>query len=292
MHMKPEFDYTKWYFGNFATEGFSDSYEFLLVVGKRPSVNFSLTRTNVKNRKAVGEPLTKDNFVWTTKAAIAKAKEGRYAPPIFPAETRTPQQQALNDERFLTLAKPIIDYALRQQARRAKIQQWESDLAVLLDNITQYVLARGYEAHDAMNPEVLPEDKYPKLNAARRASQRLMRMIDNPDYEHQPKRLKQAHATRAAKRQAIQMAKDPVAVANRLYNGKVGRPLNKLITVKKRISELTPEQKAKLGIPLHQDYYTIDKPQRKNQKVWTVAVTVPNPKLTPEAPETTEQQAA
>lgn len=280
--------YTDWYFYNFSTRGFDNNVAFTHTVGARPSPTFSLTRVNINNRKAKGEPLTADNFVWVTKAAVKAAREGRLTPPVFPADTRTPKEQKINDIRFQQHVQPMIDYHTKQKQKWAKIDKWQSDLGLLMDNITTYVVSKGYDAHDAMNPEVLPSDTHPKLNAARILAQRLMAYINNPELEAKHKDLNRLLASKGKARQD----RDPTKAANRVYSGKRGRPYERLIQQKVRISDLTPEQKQHLGILLHQDYYTVDTPKRKNQKVWTVLITVPNPKLQSNQSQNPAQEAA
>lgn len=267
--------YTDWYFYNFATRGFDNNVAFTNTVGARPSPNFSLTRVDVNNRKTKGQPLTADNFVWVTKAAIDNARQGKLTPPVFPADTRTPKEQKINDIRFQRHVQPMIDYYERRQKKWAKIDKWQSDLGLLMDNITNYVTSKGYEAHQAMNPEILPPDTHPKLNAARSLAQRLMAYINNPELEKKHKDLDHLLTSKGK----APHGRDLTKATNRVYTGKRGRPYEKLIQQKVRISDLTREQKQHLGIPLHQDYYTVDRPKRKNQKVWTVLITVPNPKL-------------
>lgn len=263
--------YTDWYFFNFPTQGFDNNVDFADAVGSRPSSNFSLTRVGGGTRKTKGEPLTRDNFVWTTKAAIAAAREGKLSPPVFPADTRTPKEQHVNNIRFQQHVQPMIDYYQRRQQTWAKIDKWQSDLSILMDNITNYVTERGYDARDAMNPEVLPPETYPKLNAARSLAQRLMAYINNPELESKHRGLKKVLSDKNKSLETIK-------AANRVYTGKRGRPVEKMIQKKVRISTLTSQQKTNLGIPPDQDYYTIDTPKRRNQKVWTVMVNVPNPK--------------
>lgn len=260
--------YTNWYFIRHP-HTFKRLADFEAVVGERPSPEFSLRRIDDK-------PLNAENFVWVTKSAIADAKNGKLNPPVFAAGTRSIEAININNWRFARLVEPHLRHYDRTKVLNENLAKWETELQMLLDRITDYVVQKGYDARDALNPEILPESTHPKLNAARRAAQGLMERIYNPtrlrrlDY--------QKWYQREYRERQRGQATPPEVRANRMYSGRRGRPVEKMIEKRVRISALTPEQKASFGIPADQDFYTIDTPKRRGQKVWTVKITVPNPK--------------
>ena len=270
--------YTNWYFANFPTN-FIHVQHMEAITGERPSPLFSLTRVDV--RKVRGADLTEDNFVWTTKAALAKAKEGIFDPPTFPVEPdgSHTRRQALNNERFYEFVRPSLEWARKRAATQDKRRQYESDLDVIMDNIRNYLQARGYGPEHTFDPDVLPPETYPKLNAARKHALYLMKCIGDPHYEKKHARLDDLRKRQQARREEARAELDEAVRTNRIYSGRPGRPMHKLVQIKKRISDLTAEERKAHGIPEGQDYRLINTPKRKNQKVWTVMVTAANPLL-------------
>ena len=265
-------NYTDWYYSNMKVEGFANSEDFAEVTGPRPSSDYSLARVG----NPYGAPLTPENFVWVSDASIALAKAGRLAPPRL-SKQHTPEQQVVNDMRFAEHVKGIVAYAERRKRNQELREKWQTDLNQLMDMIESYVVERGYPASQALNPNILPADEYPKLNKGREMARKLMRYL-NGDY-HKLKALERLNASnqeKARKKREEQMIDN----ANRLYTGKRGRPMEKFVKKRVRISELTPEQRKAYGIPVGQDYTNVrNEITGRNNRVWTVMVDVPNPKL-------------
>lgn len=261
--------YTNWYFGNFATQGFRNSEHFAEVVGPRPDANYSLTRMGGKK----GEPLTPDNFVWVTQEALRLAKEGKLRFPKL-SDQHTPLQQRVNDSRFGQHVKGILHFAERHVQRDLQRQQWEMDLQVILSKMEDFVVSRGYQATQAMDPTVLPD--HPKLNQGRALANKLMRYLSGDYYKIQSlERLNKRNKEKAR----LEREQKIIENSNRLYTGKRGRPMEKFVKKRVRISALTPEQRQVHGIPAGQDYLIVKNPTGRNVRVWTVMVDVPNPKL-------------
>ena len=260
--------YINWYFGNHPTR-FDTALGMLLVVGAKPSSKFYLTRTT----KEKGEALTEDNFLWITKESIQKAKQGELAPPRFPQGTRSPKEQAINDQRFAAFIQPSLQWGQARQAKRERRAKLNSDLTLLLSHITDYVVSNGYSELDALNPEIL-SDK-PKLNAARQKAQAIMDELSGETAKREALRiLNEQNKAKQAERRLL-------SSQNRVHTGKRGRPIERWIQVRMAVSDLTPEQKAQHDppIPLAQDYVRMWNPEKgKMTKRRTVWIMVPNPK--------------
>ena len=263
--------YANWYFGNMKTHGFYSSTHFADIVGPRPSPDHSLARVG----NPYGEPLTAENFVWVSKKSIAAAKRGELAPPRL-SDKHTAEQQAVNDMRFSEHVKGVMSYAEKRKHNDMLREKWRSDLAQLMDMIESYVVERGYSASQAMDPTILPEAEYPKLNQGRALANKLMRYLAG-DYHKLSsiERLNQRNKEKAR----LDREQKIISNTNRLYTGKRGRPLEKFIKQKIRISMLSPEQRKLHNIPAGQDYLIVKNPTGRNVRVWTVMVDVPNPKL-------------
>ena len=263
--------YTDWYYYNFKTQDFNGPEDFADTVGERPSEQFSLARVgNVR-----GVPMTPHNFVWVTDDAIKAAKAGAFRPPKLPG--RTAEEQAVNDSRFHAHVSGMMEYSKRKMNKYAVTEKWRAELSQLMDMIESYVVERGYPASQAMNPNILPADEYPKLNKGREMAQTLMRYLAG-DYNkiHRLKKLAELKKEQRRKEQEERMINN----ANRVYTGKRGRPMEKFVKKRVRISDLTPEQRKAYNIPLGQDYTNVrNETTGRNNRVWTVMVDVPNPKL-------------
>ena len=263
--------YTQWYFARQHTEGFGSYADFIALVGTRPDGTFFLER--ITKPKEKGVPMTPDNYVWITKEAMALAQKAELRPPQFPLGTRTPLEQANNDRRFALYSKGVRAYAERRKKAKERMDEWELELAMLMDKIAEYVVSRGHSESQALDPKVLPAETYPKLNAARDRARLLMKYISGmyPSLEALRKLNERQKARREEDRAALSL--------NRAYSGKRGRPLERFVQVRKRIGELTPAQRTALGIPKDQDFLVITKPNGRKARVWTVRVSAPNPKL-------------
>ena len=263
--------YANWYFGNMKTHGFYSSTHFADIVGPRPSPDHSLARVG----NPYGEPLTPENFVWVSKKSIAAAKRGELVPPRLTSE-HTPEQQAVNDMRFAEHVKGIMVYAEKRKRTNMMREKWQTDLSQLMDMIESYVVERGYSASQAMDPNILPADEYPKLNQGRALANKLMRYLAG-DYHKLSsiERLNQRNKEKAR----IEREQKMINNTNRVYTGKAGRPMEKFVKKRVRISDLTPEQRKAHNIPPGQDYTHVRNESGRNVRVWTVMVDVPNPKL-------------
>lgn len=263
--------YTQWYFARQQTEGFDTYTDFVALVGTRPDPTFYLER--ITKPKEKGVPMTPENYVWITKEAMALAQKAELSPPKFPIGARTPLEQAKNDYRFALYSKGARAYAERRNKTKERKDEWDLELTTLLDQITEYVVSRGHSESQALDPSVLPVETYPKLNAARDRARLLMKYLSGmyPSLEALRKLNERQKARREETRAALSL--------NRAYSGKRGRPLERFVQVRKRIADLTPAQRVALGLPKDEDFIIITKPNGRRARVWTVMVSVPNPKL-------------
>lgn len=269
--MATDTTYIQWYFRRKATEGFQSEADLLSTVGSRPE-GFTLTRTNPKE---VGMPLTRDNFVWITQRAIAQAKVGILEPPQFPPNARTPQEQALNDQRFALYTHGMIEYAKAQQEKHERRKKLEEDYRLLMVSITDYVVSKGYSELDAMNPEIL-SDK-PKLQAARQKALDLMAVYTNANQTKEKKAasLKRLNDYNVKKREEAKQ----VASHNRVYTGKKGRPFERWLKRKVLVSSLTEAQREQHGIPPMADHvYLLNTKTGRKTKRHFIEILIPNPR--------------
>lgn len=260
--------YINWYFGHKAVQ-FTTPLELLATVGARPARNFTLTRTTRKT----GEPLTPDNYLWISKESMEAVKRGELLLPVFPEGTRSPKEQAVNDQRFVKAFGGAIEWAQVRKAKRERRAKLNADLALLLSHITDYVVSNGYSELDALNPEILPDK--PKLNAARQKAQAIMDELSGETAKREALRvLNEQNKAKQAERRLL-------SSQNRIHTGKRGRPIERWIQVRVAVKDLTPEQKARHNppIPLNQDFVRMLNPESgKMTKRRTVLITVANPK--------------
>lgn len=260
--------YIKWYFNRKGAD-FGSAEEMELVVGARPTPAFSLTRFG-------RGPLTKDNFYWRDKASVDACKRGVDAPPVFPDGTRTSEQQATNDARFRRAHAGSLQRGLSTQIRLDRKQKLESKFSELVAKLEAFVVARGYQPSDALNPDVLGD--LPKLAEARGVASKLMQEIASL-----------SDAASWAKKQALDRLRDYKrqqrteqrlkSAHNRVHSGTRGRPIERWIKMRVPIASLTPEQRETLGIPVGQPFhYVMNEVVGRPTKRWTVELTVPNPK--------------
>lgn len=246
--------------------------DFVEGVGLPPGPGFTLTRMDKNTHPVPGTPLARQNFVWITPQSVELARQGELAPPRFP--NPDPQRQAINDHRFSIFVEHTIKRAQAAAAWDAQRQKWESDLALLLDQLTAYVVRQGHPESAALDPTVLKPETHPKLNRGRQLALDLMRYLNMSKTEYNRHRsLEALNATKQANRDPTQ----------RVYQNKPGRPLERFVQKKVRIADLTHAQRVQYNLPLNQDFIRIDTPKRRGQKVWTTTIMVPNPRLAQDA---------
>lgn len=271
----PNDPYINWYFAR-KPHTFSSIEEMTQVVGTRPGKEWTLTRTT----KTPSDPLTSNNFLWTTKDSMALAKEGKLSLPKFPASAnRTPEAQAINDRRFTAFTHGTIEWARGEQERAEQRQELHKQLNGILAQITDFVVSRGYSELDALNPDVLPDK--PNLSAARQKATHLMAVLSGS----KTKRRATLHESVRIKREKTKL----VNQHNRVYSNKRGRPVERWIRVRIAVSALTQTQRVQYNqenpdqpqIPLHgpiDHVYAYNADLGRETKRSTVFITIQNPK--------------
>ena len=276
------------------------SYEsFRATVGLRPTKDHFLTTTDhyLTNKK---RSMTPENFVWATKDALraaraeAKTRYPRmesaiaflgveYNPtnlePREAIQTKIIQRQITNDRRFDILIEPLLEVSQRRVDYNEALKEKEKQLILLQDKMREHLASKGYTGpFDLFNPNVLPRETHPKFNEARDLMNMLLRetRLGYAEFCRRESAMKIHERNRQAK-----AALDPIASANRHHTGKRGRPMERFVKAKVRISSLTPEQRKLLNLEPHQQ--EIGNPLTGRSSKF-VEVMVPNPKLKNDTP--------
>jgi len=279
--------YINWYFAR-KPHTFFSMEEMIATVGTRPGSEWTLTRTT----REQGTPLSPNNFLWVTKNSLDLAKEGELSPPRFPSTAnRSVEAQAVNNSRFTFYTHATIEWARGAHERAEQRAELNKDLTLLLSQITDYVVSKGYSELEAMNPDVL-SDK-PKLAAARQKATHLMAVLSG----NRTKR-RTLHESVRIKREKTKLLNHH----NRVYANKRGRPIERWIRIRVAVSSLTQAQRAQYNqenadqpqIPLTgpiDHVYAHNPDLGRLTKRSTVFITVLNPKLatSTENPGTTGQ---
>lgn len=270
---------------------FTSVEHLLSIVGPRPGPEWRLTTNVYPTRRQKAEApilLSESNFLWITDESIKLAKQGILAPPQFPDESnRTETDQIINDTRFAAYTEGVIKYAKDLQANQAWREEKETQLQQLLSKMEDFLISKGYQRHDALNPLILPDHQ--KLQKGRQLAQDLMVAISQgPAHARRKetiKRLNEANKQhRIAERQRLLAERQTtqiVRAANHVPNPKGrGRPFKRFVKRKVKIATLTPNQKHQLGIPVDQDYIRIrtENTGRWARRTW-VEMEVLNPAL-------------
>lgn len=260
---------------------FASADELLAVVGPRPGPEWSLTTSVYPTRRRrhahTDTKLSTANFLWVTEDAIKAAKQGKLIPPVFPpSANRTPEDQAINDARFRSYIEGVVKYAQDTQSNRAWVTEKEEQLRQLILKMEEFVVGKGYQPQDVLNPLVLPDHQ--KLQKGRQLAQALMDDIARgPGYERRREALRRLNEANRAKQQTARLLRDANHVPN--PRGR-GRPLKRFIKRKVKIADLTPAQKQQLGIPADQDFIRIrtENTGRWARRTW-VEMEIRNPAL-------------
>lgn len=256
-----------------------DNYYLLApIVGPRPSPHWILMACDyaLSMNTRYRAPITKDNFVWVRKNSLEDARQGMVSPPRHPRWT--PEQQTTNDLRFHQLVKGTVTRAIRKQARDQEQDRLREQYTQLLAKITEYTISKGYEARDALNPEILPKDSHPRLAAAREALNGLLARITDPHHEAKRRQLDELRLKTQRKRKDGGYRKQSPDEA--AHTGRPGRPVQRWIYQRVPIASMTPEQKQSQGIPLDATFIKLPCPANpaKTRTIRHLRLVVENPK--------------
>lgn len=269
--------YLSWYF-NCKPTTFASLLEFTETVGPRPGPEWRLTRT-VKPRDTQ-VPLSADNFLWITDEARQAAQNGQDEPPRFPPTHADPTRQTINNARWRAFYANAITRARIRQGKTVRKAELEYSYTLLLDKITDYVTSKGYSATDALNPQILPADTHPKLNAARAKLQLIMDELTGELQKRESlakwhEKQRQQRMEQKLVRQANRLATPITSTARR------GRPIQPFVQKRVPIADLTLEQKQQYGIDPDATFIETQGAKRRG-KLYSLTLMVPNPKYTPD----------
>lgn len=252
--------YVRRYFAS-KPSNFDSADALLNAVGPRPGLEWMLTTNIYPTRRRKSESpviLSEANFLWITEDAVKAAKQGKLQPPVFPPEAnRTETDQIINDTRFAAYVSGVIKYAQDLRANKAWTEEKEQQLQALILKMEEFVVSKGYQPHDALNPRILPDHQ--KLQKGRELAQRLMDDITRGRRGTRDRdTIRRLNATNKAQRQAEQETEQTIKKANQVPNpsGR-GRPLKRFVKRKVKIADLTAAQREQLGLPEGQDFIRI-----------------------------------